>query len=60
VILVNFGQSPFTMNRGDRIAQMISRRSRARPSPNATNWHERALRAEGGFGSTGTRPKARR
>jgi len=52
VILVNLGQAPFTVNRGDRIAQMIlapvARAAFAERDELASS-----LRAEGGFGSTG-------
>lgn len=52
VILINLGTEPFTVNRGDRIAQMvIARYERA-------EWIETAEldasnRGSGGFGSTG-------
>lgn len=53
VIVVNLGQDPVTINRGDRIAQMVvapvSRVSwELRESLDATH------RADGGFGHTGT------
>lgn len=52
VILINLGQEPFTIRRGDRIAQLV-----VAPVARAV-WQEvRELpiteRAEGGFGSTG-------
>jgi dUTP pyrophosphatase len=52
VILANLGSEPFTVRRGDRIAQMI-----VAPVSRAS-FEERAeldatARAEGGFGSTG-------
>lgn len=53
VILVNLGQEPFTVGRGDRIAQMVV-------APVArVAWEEVAslgqtARGGGGFGSTGT------
>jgi dUTP pyrophosphatase len=52
IILTNFGKTPFTIRRGDRIAQMIiSRYERVL-------WEEsgslaKSLRGEGGFGHTG-------
>lgn len=52
VIMLNLGSEPFTVNRGDRIAQMvISRYARV-------NWEEsdslgQTARGDGGFGSTG-------
>lgn len=52
VVLINLGQEPITIRRGDRIAQLV-----VAPVARAV-WHEvKALpqteRAEGGFGSTG-------
>jgi dUTP pyrophosphatase len=54
VILWNTGREPFTVQRGDRIAQLVVARV-ARVS-----WDERTALAEsarggGGFGSTGAR-----
>ena len=52
VILINLGQEPFTIQRGDRIAQLVI-------APVAhTDWHLVAAlpptqRGEGGFGHTG-------
>jgi len=53
VILVNLGEAPFPVRRGDRIAQLVF----ARVEP--VEWEEVAAlaetgRGEGGFGSTGT------
>lgn len=53
VILVNLGQAPFTVGRGDRIAQLV-----VAPVTQA-RWHaveglEDSGRGAGGFGSTGT------
>lgn len=52
VLLVNLGQQPFTLRRGDRIAQLLV--ARAEP----IEWEERdelpaTSRGAGGFGSTG-------
>ncbi|HZF10193.1 MAG TPA: dUTP diphosphatase [Thermoanaerobaculia bacterium] len=52
VLLVNHGQEPFTVRRGDRIAQLLL--ARAEP----IEWQEEeelpgTARGEGGFGSTG-------
>lgn len=53
VILVNLGEAPFVIRRGDRIAQMIL------ASVERLGWQESAdlsetARGAGGFGSTGT------
>jgi len=53
VILINLGEAPFPVRRGDRIAQLVF----ARVEP--VEWEETASlaesgRGEGGFGSTGT------
>jgi len=52
VLLVNLGSEPFTLRRGDRIAQLVIARVES------VEWEEtEALdgsgRGEGGFGSTG-------
>jgi dUTP pyrophosphatase len=52
VILINLGESPFPIRRGDRIAQLVF----ARVEP--VEWEEAATlggtgRGDGGFGSTG-------
>lgn len=54
VILVNLSQEPFTVNDGDRIAQMVLARY------SAVNWVpagdlDRTFRGEGGFGHTGVK-----
>jgi dUTP pyrophosphatase len=54
VILINLGQSPFTIERGMRIAQMVVARHAT------VQWQEmgelpETSRGAGGFGSTGTR-----
>jgi dUTP pyrophosphatase len=54
ILLINHGTEPFTVNHGDRIAQLIAlpvTRARFVPSVTLT----RTERAEGGFGSTGSR-----
>ncbi len=57
VILVNLGQEPFTLRRGDRIAQLI-----IAPVAQAAWLEQDALpetqRGAGGFGHTGTGEKA--
>jgi dUTP pyrophosphatase len=51
VLMINHGREPYTVHRGDRIAQMIVARYEA------VEWVEEALagsrRGEGGFGSSG-------
>ncbi len=52
VILANFGAAPFTVNRGDRIAQLVVARYET------VQWNEvssldETERGAGGFGSTG-------
>src|SRR5579864_8397161 len=54
VLLINLGEVPFTLQRGDRIAQMlVSRVERAQFRE--TERLDVTLRAAGGFGSTGSR-----
>jgi dUTP pyrophosphatase len=53
VLLVNLGQEPFTVRRGDRIAQLLLGRAES------IEWEEAddlpgTSRGAGGFGSTGT------
>lgn len=53
VILINHGKEPFTIERGQRIAQMVVERYET------VGWEvvdslEESARGEGGFGSTGT------
>jgi dUTP pyrophosphatase len=55
VILVNLGEAPFSVKRGDRIAQLVIARVE---SPQSIEWVESddlegSGRGEGGFGSTG-------
>ncbi len=52
VILINWGQEPFTIRRGDRIAQMVIAPV-TRVSLVETNSLDTTTRGEGGFGSTG-------
>lgn len=53
LIMVNFGQAPFTINRGDRVAQMvINQVVQARLELTAAL--EETERSGAGFGSTGT------
>ncbi|MCB1720717.1 MAG: dUTP diphosphatase, partial [Alphaproteobacteria bacterium] len=54
VILINHGQHAFTIERGQRIAQMVVEKFET------VNWDvvktlEETDRGEGGFGSTGTK-----
>jgi dUTP pyrophosphatase len=54
VILINWGQKPFTLNRGERIAQLVfSRVWRAELHPVAEL--DETSRGGGGFGHTGIR-----
>jgi len=53
VIMLNLGNEPFTVNRGDRIAQMVIsdyKRAEWKESDSVND----TSRGEGGFGSTGT------
>lgn len=52
VVLINHGQEPFTINRGDRIAQMILA-AYARVAWSEAPELPETQRGEGGFGSTG-------
>ena len=54
VILINHGSEPFTIRRGDRIAQMIVARVE-RAAFRASESLDATQRAAGGFGSTGKR-----
>ena len=53
VILINLGQEPFTIRRGDRIAQMVIA-SHAQARWRVVEALEASARGAGGFGSTGT------
>lgn len=52
VILYNSGDEDFTINKGDRIAQLIIQ-SYLAPVLEVTNTLDDTVRSEGGFGSTG-------
>lgn len=52
VILINHSDEPFTVNNGDRIAQMVIARCERADFAVCTDLDETA-RGEGGFGSTG-------
>ena len=54
VLLINLGHEPFTVRRGDRIAQMIVARVERAEFQEAERL-DVTLRAAGGFGSTGAR-----
>ena len=57
VLLANLGHAPFTIERGERIAQLVMQRvERARLVEVADTAPTR--RGAGGFGSTGTKPKS--
>jgi dUTP pyrophosphatase len=55
VILANFSQAPFTIERGTRIAQLVVARYE-QVEWNAVETLEETVRGEGGFGSTGVHP----
>jgi dUTP pyrophosphatase len=52
VLLINHGRDPFTIRRGDRIAQMVIARVE-RAAFRAVDALDATARAAGGFGSTG-------
>ncbi|HIT49386.1 MAG TPA: dUTP diphosphatase [Candidatus Coprenecus stercoripullorum] len=52
VILINLSETPFVINRGDRIAQMVVARHERVEWEGAESLED-SLRGEGGFGSTG-------
>ncbi|RJR22522.1 MAG: dUTP diphosphatase [Desulfobacteraceae bacterium] len=54
IILINWGKEPFTVNRGDRIAQMIISRV-ARAEILAVSSLEETARGGGGFGHSGVK-----
>lgn len=53
VLLINHGQDPFTITRGERIAQMVIA-SITQPEFVSVGTLDDTARGEGGFGSTGT------
>jgi dUTP pyrophosphatase len=53
VILANFGDEPFTIRRGDRIAQMVIQPI-IRAELKAVDGLPASVRGDGGFGHTGT------
>lgn len=53
VALINFGSKPYTIKRGDRIAQMIIQKV-YRVEPEEVDTLEETARNTGGFGHTGT------
>jgi dUTP pyrophosphatase len=56
VILVNLGSEPFTISRGERIAQLVvARVEQVRIVPATSAKLTATARGSGGFGSTGTR-----
>ena len=59
VILVNLGQEPFDVKRGERIAQLVIAPVARAKLAVATVVSE-TCRGEGGFGSTGTKAKSKR
>lgn len=52
VLLINHGQEPFTIERGERIAQIVIARYEKVTWEETTNLPE-SIRGDGGFGSTG-------
>ncbi|CCJ33542.1 dUTP diphosphatase [Caloramator australicus] len=52
LILINFGKEPFTVRRGDRIAQMVINKVEI-PEVIEVEELDSTERGEGGFGSTG-------
>jgi len=53
VLLINHGQEPFTITRGERIAQMVIAPI-TQPNFQCVETLDDTARGEGGFGSTGT------
>ena len=53
IILINWGQEPFTIKRGDRIAQMIITKV-YQAQVIETDYLDPTERGEGGFGHSGT------
>ncbi len=54
IILINHGKEAFTINRGERIAQMVINKV-AQAEWNLVNELDSTERGQGGFGSTGTK-----
>ena len=54
IIMINWGESPFTIKRGDRIAQMIITKV-CRADTAEVERLDDTLRGEGGFGHSGVR-----
>jgi dUTP pyrophosphatase len=52
ILLVNFGEEPFTIKNGDRIAQIIFAKAEQATISEIENPSE-TKRGDGGFGSTG-------
>lgn len=52
ILLINFGSEPFTVNNGDRIAQMVIAQTNSAFFQIVESLDE-TLRGEGGYGSTG-------
>lgn len=52
IILINFGEESYTINNGDRIAQLVLQKV-YRAEIEVCNELEETLRSEGGFGHTG-------
>ena len=59
VLLVNLGDGPFTIRRGERIAQLVVQRVE-RAELREARRIEKTRRGAGGFGSTGTRTASKR
>ena len=53
VLLINHGSEPFTITRGERIAQMVIA-AITQPAFLQVETLDDTVRGEGGFGSTGT------
>lgn len=54
IVMINWGSEPFTIMRGDRIAQMIIAKV-YRAEINAVEDLDKTLRGDGGFGHSGTK-----
>lgn len=54
ILLINWGENPFEIARGDRIAQLVVAPV-VRALPVRVDTYESTQRGENGFGSTGTR-----